>query len=190
MTGIDVAALFAETKQAVGAIFGRIEVAEKEITLAQDANPQQADLLYHAFPLLTPTHRLMTTEFVYRGHVTELLARVAAGEDTRPGTAAEVCLAMSEMSLQAPLNGTGMGVYLSAWALAFPDTPIMDAAAGRLEHYQWTEGGEQIERAVRDARRRLAAAWRVLPKQITCEGKHWGEDVACAYSAEGRGVLF
>jgi hypothetical protein len=71
----------------------------------------------------------MRTEFVYRSHCRELLDRAARGEDTRPGTAAECCIALSETSLRVPLRTSAAGLYARMWTRAqFPP-----AAPGRRQ---------------------------------------------------------
>jgi hypothetical protein len=64
------------------ACFAQIDWAEDEIRRAQHRYRRQSDLLHHSFRLLSPTHDLMSTEFVYRSHCCELLDRVAARADT------------------------------------------------------------------------------------------------------------
>jgi hypothetical protein len=109
-----------ESTDLIGTTLEQIEWAESEITAAISRHPAQGDLLYHGFGLLVPTHRLMATEFVSRSHYRELLDRLATGKDTRPGTAAEICCALSEASLAAPLNSTAAGLYFRTWETAFP----------------------------------------------------------------------
>lgn len=134
-------------------LFGCMEWAEEEIAKARARHPRHADRIYHSFLLLTPTHQLMRAEFVYRAHCRELLDRVAAGEDTRPGTAAEVCCAISAVSLASPLRSAAAGLYMRMWqAAGFPDFP--EFAEAGYHH-------EALEQSVIDdheqvTRRRLA----------------------------------
>jgi hypothetical protein len=97
--------------------FERMEWAEQEIAAAQARHPQQAGRIWHSFSLFQPNPGLgrMTSEMVYRSHCREILDRVAAGEDTRPGTAAEGCCALRNMSLQ---SGAVRSVLLvrTSWA--------------------------------------------------------------------------
>jgi hypothetical protein len=83
-------------------VFSLIEHAEDEISQAMQRHPGHADRIWHSFSLLTPTLDRLATEVVYRAHCRELLDRVARGEDTRPATAAECCVALMETSLAAP----------------------------------------------------------------------------------------
>jgi hypothetical protein len=138
-----------------------IEWAEEEIEFASREHPEQADPIWHSFPLLQTTHELLEQERTYRSHCREILARVAAGEDTRPGTAAECCVACCEMSQLAPLRTAGAGLYVRMWRRAgFPE---IDGAGS--EHYEALQGPE-IDDLERTLRRRLKQDWRRLPRQI------------------------
>lgn len=88
-----------------------MEIAEEEIAAAQKRHPGTSDRLYHSFMLLVPSHERMEYEPVYRSHCRELLDRVAAGGDTRIGTAAEVCCALHDVSLATPLRSSAAGLY-------------------------------------------------------------------------------
>lgn len=168
--------------------FERMEWAEEEIQAAGHRHPHAADTLYHSFSLLPPSFPdLMSTEFVYRSHARELLERVVRGEDTRPGTAAEVFCLMSQISLMTPLNTAAAGLYFRMWAEAFPHQPMF----GELESY------EKLERPLIDdfeteARRQLRVADR-KPGAIECSGRHHGEIVQCSHqprtAIEGQAVL-
>src|SRR6185503_7858047 len=96
-----------------------------------------ADVFHHAFSLIRPRDigpRMV--EFVYRSHAAELLDQLAAGADTLEPTAAEMCLACSEISQRVPLHGPAAGVYLRLWAPAFPYQP---ATADQAEQLHWHE---------------------------------------------------
>ncbi len=137
-----------------------MEWAEQEIESMSAAHPEHADRIWHSFKLLKPTADLMGTEFVYRSHCRELLNRVVAGEDTRPGTAAECCIACNETSAIAPFNVAGTGFYMRMWVLAdFPDIDFP------LEHYEAIKA-DAIDENEQLVRRKLACAWRQLPKVI------------------------
>lgn len=159
-------------------LFAQMEWAEQEIDDACRRHPQHPDRLYHSFSLLTPTQERMSTEFVFRSHCAELLDRLAAGEDTRPGTAAEICCAMAEVSLATPLRSSAAGLYMRMWRAArFPD--LEEFAESSRRH-------EALERSTIDeheqfARRRLAVADRRLG-DIDCPGRHRGEPVKCPYA--------
>jgi hypothetical protein len=123
--------------------------------------PAAANRIQHSFLLLRPAHPRMRSEALYRSHCRELLDRVAAGEDTRPGTAAECSLALSETSLQVPLRTSAVGLYARMWRLAsLPPAPIADAS----EHYEALDGAviDDSEAWLRHKRRQ---DWRVPAPQ-------------------------
>lgn len=159
-------------------ILGLTEVAEDEIGRAQRRHRAQADTLWHAFTLLTPTGDMSAlAPFVYESHARELLARVVAGQDTRPGTAAEVCLACRTASAVAPLTDTAAGLYGRMWAAAgFPG----DQFDMRQEHHE-ALSSSLIDDLEREARRKTAVADRKLGA-IECRGMHHGKTVACKYA--------
>jgi hypothetical protein len=99
----------------------------------------------------------MRTEMVYRAHCREILARVVACEDTRPGTAAECCCACCETSQVAPLNLAGVGLYLRMWkAAGFPEIDT------RGEHYEAITR-DAIDAYEQSIRKNLAVDSRQLP---------------------------
>ncbi|MGI5185466.1 hypothetical protein ACQEVZ_55410 [Dactylosporangium sp. CA-152071] len=102
----------------------------------------------------------MGTEFVYCGHVRELLGRVAAGADLRPAT--EICLTLSEVSAQAPMHGPGAGLYVRMWLAAFPDGPVTADQADNQRHYEHLHGPQidELETTMRRKGRRPRSAAR------------------------------
>ena len=160
-------------------LFSQMDWAEDEVEAAQKLRPKDADALYHSFGLLAPSHPLMSTEFVYRSHVREILRRVGRGEDTQPGTWAEIACAMHDVSLEAPIHGAAFGLYARAWNRAFPTKPFPDQA-DTIEH---TEGlyGSQIDDLEAEARHKLSVSDRTL-KNEECSGSHHGEPTTgCRY---------
>jgi hypothetical protein len=158
-------------------IFERMDWAEDEIKKAQRRHPKQADRIFHSFKLLCSSHELMGTEFVYRAHCRELLNRVAAGQDTRPGTAAEVAIACCESSQVAPLTDTGAGLYGRMWkAAGFPG----DQWDMRQEHHE-ALSSSLIDDAEREMRHKLADADRKFGVDDCC-GKHHGKQVSCEFA--------
>lgn len=111
-------AILQESTDVIGTTLEQIEWAESEIAAAIARHPAQGDLLHHGFGLLVPTHDLMATEFVSRSHYRELLDRLAAGQDTRPGTAAEVACACAEASQQLAEDLRTVGGSLNVLARA------------------------------------------------------------------------
>lgn len=180
---VDPADLFAQISDECNSLFLAMDWADEEIAKAARRHPGSADVLYHAFSVLTPRHvgPGMDTEFVYRGHVRELLDRVAAGADLRPATAAEICLAFSEISQVAPMHGAGAGLYFRMWLAAFPGHPAAPDQVDNQIHYEHMHG-PQIDDLEQMMRRKVADPQRQLD-DITCKGRHHGEDVACRFAA-------
>lgn len=179
----ELAGLVATTEADVDSGLALVMLAEDEIEQAMKRHPDEADLLFHSFRLLVPAvdSPAWGTEFVYRGHARELLERVAAGADTRPGTAAECCLAMSQVSLKIPLHGAASGFYFRLWRHAFPD------------HGVWPEAGESHERLYaaqiddheRYVRRKLSQpSRRLVAVEIECDGTHWGQAASCRFAGQ------
>lgn len=161
----------------VGSVLNQMDWAEEEISRASSAHPAEADTLYHSFPLLSPTHRRMSQEFVYRAHCREILHRVVNGTDTRPGTAVEVCCLCSDVSAVAPMRSSAVGLYARMWTTAFPDIPVFgDRHCHREMLY-----GSTIDDLEAEARCRLAVAHRTHGA-IDCIGRHRGETVQCKYT--------
>lgn len=157
-------------------IFDRIDLAEEEIASAQQQHPRHGDLLFHCFSLLEARFQQMSTEFVFRSHCRELLARVVAGADTRPGTAAEVCCVMGDTSLAVPLRPSAAGLYMRMWAAAgFPEIEEFTTARG---HHEALEGGV-IDDHEQYMRRSLAVPDRRLAANLTCQGRHHSVPVTC-----------
>lgn len=158
-----------------------IDWAEDEIARATRRHPGHADVLYHGFGLIRPRDigPGMSTEFVYRSHAAELLDRIATGVDTRPATAAELCLVCCEAILRAPLHGA-TGLYFRMWLQAFPHHSITAERASEQVHYEKLYGNriDDLERTLRhkaaDSRRQL--------RGIDCGGRHHGTRVACPYA--------
>jgi hypothetical protein len=174
----DLIALFNETKSIVARALQWVDWAEEEIDHAGAQHPAHGDDLFHAFPLLTPTVGLMSTQFVYRSHCRELLARVVTGDDTRPPTNAEIAAACCETSLLGPLKPGGFTVYMRAFGRAFPDK------AGHLsddiEAYEHV-AGPQADDLERGLRRKLTVKDRTL-RDVTCTGRHHGQSAfTCRY---------
>lgn len=169
------------TKEILGSIgedLERIDWAEEEIRAAQKRHPGQAARVWHGFSLLRATHRRLEFELLFRAHCREILDRIAAGEPTQPGTAAEVLAALAEASLRAPLNTETGGLYFRMWRVA--GLPPLGDDIGQLEHYEAITGS-RIDDLEAQSRRRLTAPDRKLGA-ITCVGRHHGELVVCAFA--------
>jgi hypothetical protein len=179
---LDLGALIDEIVAETAPVFAAMEWAEEEIAAAQRRHTGQADAIWHTFQILTPRDigPGMGTEFVYRGHVRELLDRVAAGADLRPATAAEVLLVLVDTSLRAPMHGPGAGLYFRMWQKAFPEHPMTAVHAEHQVHYERLHGA-QIDQFEADLRHRLRDRDREIG-DINCCGRHNGELVTCTFA--------
>jgi len=179
---LDLGALIADLTAQTAPVFAAMEWVEEEITSARRRHPRRADIIHHAFGVLAPRDigPGMGTAFVYRGHVRELLARVAAGADLRPATAAEICLALVETSLQAPMHGPAAGLYFRMWQQAFPDSELTAEHADHQVHYEHLHGS-RIDELEADLRHKVRDPDRQLG-DITCAGLHHGQQVTCTFA--------
>jgi hypothetical protein len=180
-TETTITGILEDVSKGLAGLFEQMDWAEDEITRAKVRAPGDGDSLYHSFCLLTPTHELMGQEFVYRSHCREILNRVINGEDTRPGTAAEICCALCDVSQVAPMTLAGTGLYIRMWGAAFPSKRHV---LGNGEHYEALDGSG-IDDAEATSRRKLAVKDRRLSdRDIACCGKHHGEQVLCKYAGQ------
>lgn len=164
--------LVTSTMAEVDAGLSLAEWADDEIEHAIKEHPEAENDLFHAFKLVRPTmiSGAWGTEFVFRGHARELLERVASGEDTRPGTAAECCLAMSKVSQELPLHGAAAGFYFRMWEQAFPGHVVDAGITGHHEalyRQQIDDHERYVRNKLRQPRRHLGAL------EIGCQGEHW-----------------
>jgi hypothetical protein len=168
----------------LGDVFDQIRWAEEEIVAAQRRHPSMVDVLWHCFPLLsTDGNNKLGRELLFRAHCRELLDRVAAGESTVKGTAAEVITATMATSLVAPLNSTAFGLYLRMWNTA--GLPSIEATTGQQDHYE-AIARSSIDDFEAHSRRWLSRPDRVLGEP-DCSGKHHGSPVACRFAAADNG---
>src|SRR5262249_6324916 len=120
----------------------------------------------------------------YEAHCAELLHRVAAGEDTRPGTSVEIARAIAEASLAVKPTRAGFGVYLKAWQDAFggnPPFPWPGDARKDLDHLKWNEG-QAMDDMEAWLRRKMSQPRRRLLPEPECHGEHHGRPApGCPY---------
>lgn len=173
--------IWCDVKRLVEGISCGIKWATDEVHQAMDRHPSEHDVLYHSFPLLQATHRIMATEFVYRSHCREILERLVCGADTRPATAAEVCCICCEISLRAPLRSEVAGLYLRMWGTAFPGQPMFNESS---QHHEALEGAA-IDRLEAAVRLKLTVKNRALT-DVACAGVHDGAVVQCKLSGAWR----
>jgi hypothetical protein len=177
----DIETLVNETLGEISGYLGAIEWAEEEITAACARHPADADRIWHVGLALfsVGAHEHLLLELLYRAHCRELLARVVAREDTRPGTAAEVICLLRYTSLLSPLTSAATALYMRMYqAAGLPEIPKF---ADMLIHYEAIKGSI-IDDHEAEARRKLTVRDRVVPTDVTCSGQHHGEWVACSYA--------
>jgi hypothetical protein len=142
----------------LGGLFRQMEWAEDEIAQAMQRHPAHSEVINEAFGILMPSLDLMSTEFVYRSHVRELLERLATGGDTRLATNAEVACACSEISQVAPMKPAGALVYMRAWRAAFPEH---EQVFKDVDSYE-VVASDEADFLDRDMRRKLRQADRTI----------------------------
>lgn len=125
-------------------------VAEEEVA--------QAGAPTAAFALLLPGALVDYQPGLYRAHCQELLERIELGEDTRPGTRAEVLAAMMVAAGAAPLGSEGLALVERLFGELLP-VELERLLSGRVATERW-EG--QVDADLVEARRKLAKPWREL----------------------------
>lgn len=143
-------AMMGPTGSAIGNAFRRMHIAEQEITKAKARWPRKRKQLHASFGILyTPLLRDHGDD-LFRAHCRELLGRVMRGEDTAPGTDAEVLAMFSLTSLQAPLASEFAHAMSVVFHRVFPAAKREVFATGSEA---WTGRTSEI---IDDARKRLA----------------------------------
>lgn len=137
-------------------LFDCMEIAEEEIAAAKAIAPDGVTekRIDDAFRYLSPSDLLQNkTLELYRAHAHEIIARVAAGEDLRPGTEAEVLAALCESSLAAPLNSIAALLYARLFRSVFPELKELhfEAAYAGTSYYEM-----QADELLARTRRKLA----------------------------------
>ena len=137
--------------------FSKMEIAEDEIARARGGKtaPDRSDPLWCSFKLMAPYIEM--TDVAYRVHCRELLERVAAGEDTRPGTDGEIMMVLSETSMQAPLTHAATTLQLRLFARRLPNEAKRADLVDELENLEAVSshrrGADELEA---ESRRKLA----------------------------------
>lgn len=178
MTTTAAADIIRDLEADFAAVFEQMHWAEDEIARAQARHPEHADTLFHSFALLrSAASKRMSVEAVYRAHAREILERVAAGEDTRPGTAVEVVIGLLAAASTAPLSHEGFGLCARLWLTA--GLPGHDDFTDRHEHIEALHAG-RIDTEETAARRACRDDTRT-PRPIDCDGWHHGAQVPCQH---------
>ncbi|MFB7919520.1 hypothetical protein [Streptomyces sp. NPDC056061] len=117
-----------------------IEWAEDEIQKAQDRHGEPkpgpgergTGPLWNSFSLLKADgNETLRLEPLYRAHCREILERVAKGQDTRPGTDAELIVLIHEASLVAPMTSGAECLYFRLLDRSVPE--LARAAAPKID---------------------------------------------------------
>lgn len=153
----DLEALISDVVEMIEDLDATVQWACEEIAAAAARHPAATDAVNDSFPLLMPSNPLLVTEELYRAHCVELLDRVARGEDTRPGTAAECCIVLSKVNLEVPLPTHAVGLYSRMWQQA--GLPVNELAAVGA-HYE-AIAGTQIDDLETEMRQKLWQDWRI-----------------------------
>jgi hypothetical protein len=123
----------------IRATFDMMGIAEEEIADAMRAARTRwvRARLDASFGVLTPPPAMVgKASALYVYHVREMLARVASGADTRPGTDAEVLVGLLAASVVAPLDGTGTMLAEKLFRRVFPDAErVLGPGTGTHETY-------------------------------------------------------
>lgn len=157
-----------------------LDWAEEAIAQAQQRYPALADLLFHSFSMLLygHMHQALPGEILNRAHYRELLERVATGQDTAVGTAAEVICVVHTVNIAGPVTGAAAGLYLRMWKAAGlkadPDHPDDG-------HYEALYGS-QIDALEEDARERLREDQRIPEIDPQCNGTHLSKPAICRFA--------
>ena len=133
-------------ESAVSFAFDRMGVAEEELKRAFRTKKSEPA---GAFSALFPHEAFAgKAERVYRSHARELCARMKLKQDRRPGTAAEVLLALSALSLVAPPSQQYAALYERLFAEV-----MGDAVNGEPTREPWPKASDEL---LHQMRRKLA----------------------------------
>jgi hypothetical protein len=127
-------------------VFHRMEIAEKEILAAQERFPAESDLIWNCFALLGNSQVSFhgKADAAYQSHCRELLDRIGKGQDTRPGTKAEVMFAICDTSLATPLNNDACYLYHRLFAQIFPEDEKRFHGMGDIGHESYKGRADEM----------------------------------------------
>lgn len=132
----------------IGRLFDLMKIAEEEILAAKRACPRKAKTIDTAFRYAQPFALVGYGDELYRAHVREIISRLKMGEPLSPGTDAEVLVAFSLASLQAPLASEFAHAMSTVFARCFPGSRLESAGSEA-----WPGRSREI---VEELRRKLA----------------------------------
>lgn len=176
--------VLADLEQTLRGTFERMAWAEEEIVHAQVRHPEHAHTLFHSFSLLSGHEAAarMSVEAVYRAHAREILERIAAGDDTRPGSSVEVVIGLLAAAERAPMSHEGFGLCARLWVAA--GLPNQGDFVDKLTHLEALHAA-RIDSDEAAARHACRNEFRRLGR-IHCDGHHHGQRVACTYALDGQ----
>ena len=149
-------------------LFEAMEWAESEIekAMARNGEPKPPEgtrgtgPIWNSFSLLKAAHNeKLLREVVYRAHCHEILERVAKGQDTRPGTDAEMILVIHEASLVAPMNSGAACLYFRLLDRSVPELARATAPDIDLPSYEKVHG-RRADEYEGELRHKLRQEWR------------------------------
>ena len=131
--------VFGRAAATIRSTFRAMEIAEEEITAAKERHPLASTAIHEAFRFLCPNDLLRGAgDRLYSAHCRELLDRVAVDPqrpDLSEPTAAELCAALSQLSLGGPLTHDYTVAFGDVFRRAFPDAEAVDSFADLAESY-------------------------------------------------------
>ena len=155
--------LFGSAARVIEDTFSCMEIAEEVIAAAKQAQPDHEEVIHETFRYLCPTEALRGKAVdLCRAHCQEIIQRVIDRERLEPATNPEMCGALSDLSLIAPLNSTASYLYHRCFKRVFPGKTI---AVDGYEPQESHPGA--AEELARELRRRLSTS-RVKPEPA-CE---------------------
>jgi hypothetical protein len=138
---MDVADIFKDLGSVMSSAFEKMGWAEDEIEKAQARHGETGrGPLWNSFLTVRQNEDHMADEIIYRAHAREILDRVAAGHDVRPGTDAEMIASIRAASLMAPLSSTAATLYFRIAARSFPALFATVMSVIDLEAYEAVHG--------------------------------------------------
>ncbi|MGW1261249.1 hypothetical protein ACWD7Y_04710 [Streptomyces drozdowiczii] len=148
-------------------LFEAMEWAESEIEKAMARHGETraegergTGPIWNSFALLKASHNdELLREPLYRAHCHELLERVAKGQDTRPGTDAEMITVLSKTSLIAPMTSAAACLYMRLMDRSVPEFSRSVSPAIDLDAYEKVHG-RKADEYESDMRHRLRQDWR------------------------------
>jgi len=148
-----------ETFAIIDGAFDCMETAERIVVEETKGLDQEiaSRVSRQAFGVLCPPESFRgKAAIVYESHAREMIRRVIAHEDTRPGTAAECLVAMLYTAERAPLNQGGMVVTERLFAI------VTGRSSETATVEQWPGQAEEDLAAIR---KRLSVKDRVVKRK-------------------------